>query len=96
MVHRIKFCFHRQHRNPRKLAIGTTEGSILYKLTIVFTAPLELWLIAKAYQKHEHRSDDETSIDLAKMRGFAHIKTEKLGDEQKSDKVKDQSWLSSA
>lgn len=59
--------------NPSNLALGFAEGTILYKLTFVLTAPLELWLIVKLFQQHRavlsaaeapQRQVEEVSVEV--------------------------------
>uniref|UniRef100_A0A7S2FB98 Uncharacterized protein n=1 Tax=Alexandrium andersonii TaxID=327968 RepID=A0A7S2FB98_9DINO len=63
--------------NPGNLALGFAEGTILYKLTFLLTAPPELWLIVKLFQKQRAmaaaeapgRPVEATSADAAEPSG---------------------------
>jgi len=37
---------------PKDLALGFAEGTILFKFTVLIHAPLELWLIVKLFKQH--------------------------------------------
>mmetsp|Transcript_91220 Transcript_91220/g.254002 ORF Transcript_91220/g.254002 Transcript_91220/m.254002 type:complete len:81 (+) Transcript_91220:710-952(+) len=37
---------------PKGLALGIAEGTILYKFTFLLHAPLELWLIVQLFRRH--------------------------------------------
>jgi len=84
------------HQNPQSLAIGAAEGVILYKMTFVITAPISLWIITKFFQKGEDRRSGDHVVQISKLREFSSLHQRRMTDAEKSEKVRDQSWLSSA
>mmetsp|Transcript_54487 Transcript_54487/g.117965 ORF Transcript_54487/g.117965 Transcript_54487/m.117965 type:complete len:207 (-) Transcript_54487:143-763(-) len=50
-------------QDPRLLAVGLAEGTILYKLTFPVTAPLELYIIVRWFQYRRATEDEDDGLE---------------------------------